>query len=362
MAGHSTQSVNSRVMQLVLQAAQGLGKDVFTANDIVEKVHESLPNLPATSIRTYLLTMSSNHSPTQRAYFDSLGDGKYKFISQETVVVPPPKVISVASPPRRLLPAEAPPPKAAPKQLPKEVERSLRKPEVPPPKPMLQPVPSVENAKEIFLERFGGLIMAWARENKDALIAGRRNYRWQHHSLAGSVDKRNYLSKLLVLSRISNNGGVDRQTLDAIMAWGFPNPLFPERDEQKCLEVTRETFGLLDSGKTSEAILKLMSLKGVGIVRASKIIGLFDQNYLAIFDSRVGTALKTLKWNGETIIKCPPGMNRANDADCLPSDWAENYQRLLWVLELIRNELNEEGYPFNMGDVEMALFTIGNSA
>ncbi len=161
------------------------------------------------------------------------------------------------------------------------------------------------------------------------------------------------------MSRIKNNGGTDRETLDNIMAWGFPNPLFPERDEDACLRITREAFTLLDEGKPDAAMLKLMSIDGVGVSRASKIIGLSDQNSLTIYDSRVGAALETLTNDGHKIIKSPPGLNRAGDLDCSPIDWAENYQKLLWVLQVIRNELNEAGYPFNISEVEMALTVMG---
>jgi hypothetical protein len=63
--------------------------------------------------------------------------------------------------------------------------------------------------------------------------------------------------------------------------------------------------------------------------------------------------------NGEKIIKCPPGFGRDYDKDCTSQDWAENYQKLIWVIEVIRDELNLQGYPFSIADVEMALFMMG---
>jgi len=92
-------------------------------------------------------------------------------------------------------------------------------------------------------------------------------------------------------------------------------------------------------------MVKLMSIDGVGVSSASKIIGLSDQNSLAIYDSYVGAALETLTNDGNKFIKSPPGLNRAGDLDCSPIDWAENCQKLLWVLEVVRNELNDAG-PF----------------
>ncbi len=365
MAGHNAQALNYRVLHTVFKAAQEIGKQEFTTSDLIDKVHESLPNLPATSIRTYVLAMSSNHHHPQ--YFDSLGDGRFRLINQEDPV-PTTKIMSTETI-TKILAAETPTKTIQPKIEKPQIQKPIELPRLETPKPEYinrkpEPLaaidePFVWTEKYGFLEKYGNLIAAWAKENRDALLIGRRNYRWQHESLSESIDRRNNLSKLLVLSRIKNNGGVDRQTLDAIMAWGFPNPLFPERNEQKCLDVTKEAFYLLDDGKPAEAVLKLMSINAVGISRATKIIALFDQNNYAIYDSRVGNALKSLRFNGDKIIRCPPGMNRPGDNDCSAKDWAESYQKLLWVLGIIRNELNEQGYPFSIADVEMALFMMG---
>jgi hypothetical protein len=147
------------------------------------------------------------------------------------------------------------------------------------------------------------------------------------------------------------------------MAWVFPrNPQFTPRDPNKCLEVTRQAFNLLDDEKLSEAIFKLMSFPLI-ISRASKIIGLSDPNYYAIYDSHVGLALATLKDGDQRLIKIPGRMQRPGKTflsdTCKTQEWGENYQKLIWVLEVIANVLNEEGYPFNIADMEMALFMMG---
>lgn len=160
-----------------------------------------------------------------------------------------------------------------------------------------------------------------------------------------------------MLSRIRNGGGLDLETLDKIMAWGGFPP-FPLRDDAEVLEITREAFSYLDKGDLQKTILRLLLIRGIGISSASKIIGLFDQNHLAIYDSRVGKALKTLKLTENGTIKCPPGRGRPGDA-CTYAQSAANYQKLIWVLEVIRDYLNEQGYPFSSADVEMALFMMG---
>jgi hypothetical protein len=71
--------------------------------------------------------------------------------------------------------------------------------------------------------------------------------------------------------------------------------------------ITSKAFRLLNEENLAGAILELLSMKGVGISIASKIIGLLDQNRLAIYASPVGIALRTLKHECIRIIRCPPG-------------------------------------------------------
>lgn len=59
--------------------------------------------------------------------------------------------------------------------------------------------------------------------------------------------------------------------------------------------------------------MKLMSIRGVGIAGATKIIGLSDQENLCIYDSRVGHALRDLRKDGSKIILCPPDRSFKRD-------------------------------------------------
>ena len=140
------------------------------------------------------------------------------------------------------------------------------------------------------------------------------------------------------------------------MGGGFNQ--FPLRDPESVLSITTEAFSQLDEGNSSGAVHKLMSIHRVGISRASKIIGLSDQDSYCIYDSRVGTALRSLKHDGKRIVLCPQGRSRGGDV-CTNKQWAENYEQLIWTLEVTRDYLNRQGYPFRIADVEMALFMIG---
>ncbi len=317
--------------QIVQKAARELGKDIFSASDIVKKIHENMPDVPTGTITAYVISMAPKHPsydeyPTHHDYFEFLGSGKYRLLSKDC------------------LPPTSMPPVAFGK-----TGVSL----------------ADDNIKNDFLKKYRDLIVSWAKEHKDELIAGRRDYRWTNNTLAESLEKRNNLTRLIVQSRIKNDGAVDLATLDKIMEWGFPkNPQFTPRDSNECLKKTRQAFNLLDEGKPAEAICKLMSFPLI-ISRASKIIGLSDPNYFAIYDSRVGLALATLQDGGERVIKIPgrrpqPGRFFLSDeGKCTSKDWGANYEKLVWVLEVIANVLNEEGYPFNLADVEMALFMVG---
>lgn len=142
--------------------------------------------------------------------------------------------------------------------------------------------------------------------------------------------------------------------------WGF-NQKYPNRDPKEALEVTKKAFGYLNGGKLKDATITLLNVPDVGISRASKILGLFDQENLCIYDSRVGKALKDLKRENEKVIPCPPGRTYPGDQGLTDEAWAENYQRLIWTLEIVRDWLNEKRHTYRLADVEMGLFMMGKT-
>jgi len=211
--------------------------------------------------------------------------------------------------------------------------------------------------KDQFLKKHKQVILDWTKANKSRLIEGRKNYSWNTKEPQACLTERSEITESIKISRSQNSGGIDLETLDVIMSWGGFGK-FPLRDEKKVLDITRKVFSLVDQGKVSEAVERLLAIKGVGISRASKIIGLFDKERFCIYDSRVGTALKTLQFDEKPVLKCPAGRARPGDP-CSDSGWAKNYQHLIWTLEVIRDQLNLEGLQFGIADVEMALFMMG---
>jgi hypothetical protein len=49
------------IWQLVAEAADSLKKEIFAASDIVAKVHETRPEVPEISIKSYVTAMAPNH-------------------------------------------------------------------------------------------------------------------------------------------------------------------------------------------------------------------------------------------------------------------------------------------------------------
>jgi hypothetical protein len=220
------------------------------------------------------------------------------------------------------------------------------------------PVPAPKSGKEKFADTNRNVIIKWTEENKGRIIDARRSYRWKNKTTQECVKDRNEISRQIILSRIKNQGGVDLITLDKITQWGF-NREFPCRETEKVLDATRKAFTLLDSQNLIDATKTLLNLPGVGISRASKILGLFDQDNLCIYDSRVGQALGDLRCEGSKLVLCPPGLTRPGDSVSNSGVWAEQYQRLIWTLEIVRDYLNDLGHTLRLADVEMSLFIMG---
>jgi hypothetical protein len=225
--------------------------------------------------------------------------------------------------------------------------------------PVLKTDQDIEDQKCRFLQVNGQAVINWTLENKVQLKQARDNYSWGKKAVELCVRERNELAKTINKNRIENDNGIDLETLDRVMKWGF-NRKFPLRGKQEALNLMRRAFGFLDSGDVVNASLTLMEVKGVGISRASKVLGLADQENLCIFDSRVGNALRGLKCDGKRVVLCPPGRVSGREYDVLSRQgWAEEYIQVIWVVQTIRDSLRMMGTPYNSADVEMALFMLG---
>ena len=220
--------------------------------------------------------------------------------------------------------------------------------------------PETTNERENFIRKYKQAIIEWTGKNEDKIVSGRLGYSWKNKTTFDCVRERNEVSKAIIMSRIKNCGAVDIDTLDKVTQWGF-NKEFPMKNPEEVLKITKKAFDYLDEENMKDATITLLNIQGVGISRASKILGLSDQENLCIYDSRVGKALKDLKCENEKIIPCPPGRTYPGDQGLTDEKWAENYQRLIWTLEIVRDYLNEKGHTCRLADVEMGLFMIGKT-
>jgi len=217
---------------------------------------------------------------------------------------------------------------------------------------------SSEDPKQEFLSKHKDTIIEWAERNKYTIIRNRNSYSWKRFSRLECERSRNQVSREIILSRIRNNGALDLETLDRVMRWGF-NREYPDRDPVKALQVTKKAFDHLDKGDIERAALTLLKVKGLGISRVSKILGLSDQENLCIYDSRVGYALRTLEYNGKKLFLIPPSQVRPGDVNISDAEWAQEYQRLIWAAEIMRDHMDSNGCTYRMADVEMALYMMG---
>jgi hypothetical protein len=315
--------------QIVQEAAQILDKTIFAPKDVIKQVHINYPEIPKTTIRPFVIAMAPDHPssyyyPSTRRkhpFFNYHGSGKYSL----GYIVPP-------------------------EGLPIKPDKK------PPRKPKSKLSSKPRNKRENFDNNYRKIIHTWTNEHVKELIQARKTYTWENKPTIDCIRDRNDIQTTIVESRIRNGGGIDLDALNKVMKWGGMRNIKLTNDE--ALQITKESFDLLDNNDLKNAALKLLSIKGVGIASASKIIGLYDQNKYVIYDSRVGTALKSLTINEESLIKSPPGRNRPGDV-CTYEKWVGDYERLIWTLEFMSEYLNEKGYPFNISDVEMALFMMG---
>jgi hypothetical protein len=305
------------VWRIVLEAAKSLDMTVFSPKDVIKQAHIDYPEIPNSTLRTYVIAMAPNHSSSHHypsthknhRYFNYLGSGKFCLGA-----VDPPGGGGQPGP------------------------------------------PPTKDPRTVFIETYCDIINSWVDLHFQTLVEARKTYTWAGKPTLECVRDRNAIQTGIVESRIQNGGGLDLQTINQTMDWGGMRHF--KVDEKKALQITKDCFKLLDDGLLKEATLKLTAIYDVGIASASKLIGLYDQNRYAIYDSRVGTALRSLESKGKRLIKCPPGRGRPGDV-CTNKVWAKNYEKLIWTLEHISKSLSEKGYPFNVADVEMALFMMG---
>ena len=211
--------------------------------------------------------------------------------------------------------------------------------------------------KEDFVKKYKPTVIEWLQNNQNKIIEffDKKKCSGNGSSFQLPIEKRDMFEKAIGASRTQNNGAVDLNTLDQICYWGFHRN-FPVRDEELAKKITKEAFQYLDKGNFFEAVYKIMTeIHRVSISRASKIIGLSNQNDLCIYDSRVGYALEDLKKDGVKLVRCPPSRGYKTNKSNTYKIWARNYERLIWIIEIMKDYFKAKNLNLRAADIEMAL-------
>ena len=123
------------------------------------------------------------------------------------------------------------------------------------------PITGPKTPKEVFLRKYKTSILTWIQEQENEIIDARNNYSWKGESTLNCVNERNRISRVVINSRIKNQGAVDLSTLDEVMKWGGFGK-FPLRNPKEVIDVTLKAFKLLDEVQIEKAVLTLLSING----------------------------------------------------------------------------------------------------
>lgn len=151
---------------------------------------------------------------------------------------------------------------------------------------------------------------------------------------------------------------LSKETVDYIFRWGFNMP--SNNTEKEIAVQTQKAFSFLRNGHIESAALELIQLKGVGISRATKIIGLSNQYDFAIYDSRTGHSLKDLAIENKRILLIPTGRVIHGDKGVSSQMFCKEFVKYIAIIrelrDLAKNECFAEEFQ-RASDIEMALFS-----
>lgn len=173
-----------------------------------------------------------------------------------------------------------------------------------------------------------------------------------------AINIRNKL-EVIINQELQTHGFLSKQTFDAIMEWGFGRP--DRNSEKEIAAATKKAFYCLEKEQIELAALELTKLSGVGISRASKILGVSNQNKLGIYDSRTAHGLSDLKCMQKRLIPIPPGQVIDGDTDLGHVEFCAAYQLYNWVLGYFKRlAINHEDLSTHfsrVADIEIAFFS-----
>ena len=82
------------IWQYVFEAAKSLKSKTFSPMDIIGKVHETNPEIPSVTLRSYVMAMAPNHPfsthwPSTRKLhgsFEYLGEGRFRIKEKDETI------------------------------------------------------------------------------------------------------------------------------------------------------------------------------------------------------------------------------------------------------------------------------------
>ncbi len=170
-------------------------------------------------------------------------------------------------------------------------------------------------------------------------------------------ESRYEMVKLFRESYKKNNEALDKNIIKRTLRWAFFNDrrylgIFlknvDKESESKIKEITREGLQLAKEGKIKEAVRKLIEIKGVGNVTASKLLMFTFPNLFGMYDQFNGKAIYNLKVGGKPYFKA------SNPNKLTKKQFAEEFEKYTYVLREIAKILKMK--PM---EVDMALFRMG---
>ncbi|NJD01808.1 MAG: hypothetical protein FIA99_04250 [Ruminiclostridium sp.] len=209
-----------------------------------------------------------------------------------------------------------------------------------------------------YIEKYKSGLTDYWNQISTQLITWKNAYEWPKGVFIDDALRiRNELEKK-IWSELKQQGYLSKQTFNDVIIWGFNHP--SKLTETDIAKATKEAFRYLQQDNIEYAALSLVKLKGIGISRASKILGLSNQNDIGIYDSRAADGLSDLVIGNKRLVTIPPG--KVVSGNTLPNTYfCVEYQKYIWILRFFRNLAQQDKdiapYFRRVSDLEIAFFS-----
>jgi hypothetical protein len=206
-------------------------------------------------------------------------------------------------------------------------------------------------------------VAAWWQEHGVDIVLGRQQYRWpprQHPET--SIRERAALAERCT-AQATATGTLSKELGAEILAWGFNGATAAvDRIDAARFEATmREAYNLARRGDLAEAASVVVSLAGIGISTATKLLALPSGGALVIYDHRTARALRGLELNGRGVHIPASRSTRGTttSARALCQGYALYSEAVELILAAARRDRSASSVLRTRDDVETGLFMEG---